>query len=110
MLRKDLDDLQENGLLGDWCFTDSDKSLWLRYPNPSENWKNSLPDDQKPILEDYPIRGDLVHLYITSPQAPNNSKPVWDWNGSKEHPTLFPSINVISQWHGWLRNGKLEPA
>lgn len=108
MLRKDLDDLSDNGRLGDWCFTDGDKSIWLRYLDPNEDWKKDLPDDQRPILEDYPVTGELVHLYITSVRAPNDQKPAWEWNGDKELPTILPSIHVIGRWHGYLRNGKLE--
>src|ERR1700755_2440358 len=110
MLRKNLEDLEKNGRLGDWCFTDGDKSIWLRYPDPNEVWKNSLPDEQKPILEEYPITGEIVHLYVTSAQTPNDQKPAWEWDGNKEAPTLSPSINVIGRWHGYLRNGKLETA
>lgn len=108
MLRQSLEDLQANGRLGDWCFTDDDKSIWLRYPDPNEAWKYDLAEDQKPLLEDYPITGELVHLYITSPTVPNDQKPAWDWDGNREWPTLSPSINVIDRWHGFLRKGKLE--
>lgn len=32
-------------------------------------------------------------------------KPTWLWNGSKEKPTLHPSVYHIGHWHGWLRDG-----
>jgi hypothetical protein len=85
-IRKNFADLAENGQVGDWCFTNEDSFLWLRYPDGSEC-------------------GDLVHLPISrDPQATRG----WFWNGDREAPTLEPSINVIGKWHGFLRAGKLE--
>lgn len=34
--------------------------------------------------------------------------PSWQWNGSYERPTLYPSVNHVGHWHGWLRNGVWE--
>jgi hypothetical protein len=31
--------------------------------------------------------------------------PSWLWNGSKEAPTLTPSVHHIGHWHGWLTDG-----
>ncbi len=31
----------------------------------------------------------------------------WQLSGSKEQPTLTPSIHHVGCWHGWLRNGEL---
>lgn len=31
--------------------------------------------------------------------------PSWEWNGSKDRPTLSPSVNHTGHWHGWLRDG-----
>ncbi|RUV19974.1 DUF6527 family protein [Mesorhizobium sp. M7A.F.Ca.MR.245.00.0.0] len=31
--------------------------------------------------------------------------PSWHWNGSKETPTLMPSVHHIGHWHGWLTDG-----
>ena len=34
--------------------------------------------------------------------------PAWDWNGSREHPTLTPSVfnsGMPCQWHGYLTDG-----
>lgn len=84
---ENLDDLSSNGQLGDWCFYNDDKDMFLRYPDGSE-------------------RGDIVHLYINHPEK----TPSWQWDGNREAPTLSPSINVIGRWHGWLRAGKLETA
>jgi hypothetical protein len=43
-------------------------------------------------------------------------RPVWQWDGNREAPTLTPSINILQMneagkqvgehWHGWLRNGE----
>ncbi|HEV7278378.1 MAG TPA: DUF6527 family protein [Devosiaceae bacterium] len=34
--------------------------------------------------------------------------PSWNWNGSLEAPTLYPSVHHQGHWHGWLRNGVWE--
>jgi hypothetical protein len=86
MLRKNLDDLIENGKVGDWCFSQDDTILWLRYPTNTS-------DDFLPI----------VQLYVT----PSKKNPCWDFDGNKNNPTLSPSIEVKGKWHGFLRNGKL---
>ncbi len=31
--------------------------------------------------------------------------PSWAWNGSKEKPTLTPSVHHIGHWHGFLTDG-----
>ena len=41
--------------------------------------------------------------------------PVWDFNWSKDEPTLSPSVNILQlddngkrvgeHWHGWLKGG-----
>jgi hypothetical protein len=33
---------------------------------------------------------------------------VWGWDGNEDKPTLTPSIHALNQWHGYLRNGRLE--
>jgi hypothetical protein len=30
----------------------------------------------------------------------------WNWNGSLDAPTLYPSINHVDHWHGWLTDGQ----
>ena len=46
------------------------------------------------------------------------AEPVWQWDGDKDHPTVFPSIRVDQNWpeedggprvcHSFLRAGMLE--
>lgn len=98
MLRKDFDDLEANGLVGDWCFVGDENrlDLWLRYP-----------------CSDNP-RGDFVRLPVIQRDGPEKC---WQWDGNREAPTLSPSILVNGgdgqggrkeKWHGFLRAGKLE--
>ena len=87
-LLKDLDDLETNGRMGDWCFINNNTYMAVRYAEHHFN---------------------IVVLPITGSSG-------WKWNGSREFPTLSPSILVHEQpewnesWHGWLRNGILETA
>lgn len=33
-------------------------------------------------------------------------RPSWEWDGSREKPTLTPSVHdLVCGWHGWLRAG-----
>ena len=52
-------------------------------------------------------------IYRSLPVTRKDSKvspTVWKLTGTKERPTLHPSINCLSdpKWHGWLRNGRFE--
>ena len=82
MLRKDFEDLDTNGAVGDWCFMNDDTYICVRFG----------PD---PML-------DVAVLPLTGPKS-------WSWDGNREAPTLSPSIQVLpNRWHGYLRNGRLE--
>lgn len=96
-LLKDLDDLVENGRVGDWCFVQSEERLLMFLRYPVQEWAGDLSMEEQ--------RGDIVNLPLSGPKH-----PVWQWDGNRESPTLSPSINVIGRWHGWLRAGKLETA
>lgn len=108
MLRKDLEDLEENGQVGDWCFMVVTKNeqapytiMFLRYPISDDEWLKWHEDTQ---LNN---RGDFVSLPLSGA-----GHPVWQWDGNREAPTLSPSIGVLDgkggfRWHGWLRGGKL---
>jgi hypothetical protein len=101
MERKDLDDLYQNGQIGDWCFMQFTERLvlFLRYPVTSEDWVKFY--QEAPELN----QGDVVSLPLSG-----DKQPVWQWDGNREAPTLTPSVNVVGRWHGWLREGKLVTA
>lgn len=88
MLRVDINDLDKNGQKGDWCFTNNDQYLFLRY--------GETLDDTCMVNV-----GDATRM-------------IWQWDGSKESPTISPSIRCFTGettlWHGYLRKGKLEEA
>ena len=106
MLRNSLDDLDTNGQIGDWCFhvTKEHLYLFLRYPISDDEWNKwyGFSREEAPEFN----RGDVVSL----PLSGDNTKPVWQWDGDRNFPTLTPSINVIGRWHGWLREGQLVTA
>lgn len=33
---------------------------------------------------------------------------IWGWDGNELKPTLTPSIHAPGEWHGFLRNGRLQ--
>ena len=90
MLRKNWDDLDMNGEKGDWCFFNDSQFLLLRFGDAIE---------------------DTVSLCVDG--IARAGVNVWEWNGSKEAPTLKPSILVHGEagkpdrFHGYLTDGKL---
>ena len=99
MLLINLEELHMNGKVGDWYISDANDglSIYLRYPVNDEMWVKFYLE--APELN----RGDIVRL----PLSESAGRPVWQWNGNRDAPTLMPSINVVGRWHGWLRDGKL---
>lgn len=96
-LRKDLNDLEENGQLGDWCFQVEETSqgteerFYFRHPHGNAPYS----------------RGEAMHLPIcTGTKVPSR----WLWDGNRESPTITPSIDIKGIWHGWLTAGKLITA
>lgn len=87
MIRKSVDDLLENGEVGDWAFSNDGINLWFRYPDLNHPNDNFVRCNIKPTEKD---------------------TTCWQWDGNREAPTLTPSVNVIGHWHGYLRVGKLE--
>lgn len=52
--------------------------------------------------------GSMSFLRVGRGEKPDREKagePTWQWNGDVEKPTLYPSINHIDHWHGWLIDG-----
>lgn len=92
-----LDELDDTGQIGDWCFMNDDADMMLRHP-----------------VRDEGGRGEVCHLYLRTKDKPNAQTPCWDWDGNRESPTVSPSIRVWDgkgdQWHGYLRQGNLVNA
>jgi hypothetical protein len=89
MLKNDLDDLENNGQKGDWCFLNNDTLIAIRFGE------------------------ELFTGMVMLPIAENElGRPYWKWNGNYNQPSLSPSIlvhkNVYQpEWHGFLTDGKL---
>ena len=51
-------------------------------------------------------------LRVKGPGDPEPPSPYWDWDGNEDQPTLAPSIGCgmprNSDWHGYLKAGRLE--
>jgi len=95
MFLKDLDDFDANGKKGDWCFVNDDIYIAIQLGDEKFNESCVLPISKEPA--DQPL-----------------NKIAWRWNGSKEAPTLTPSIlhwgngrDKPATWHGYLTDGKL---
>lgn len=90
MLKQTLNDLEENGHKGDWCFLNDDTQIALRFGEEIFTGMCILP------IATHEMEG----------------KPHWQWNGNREKPTLTPSIMVHAsfyqpEWHGFLTDGEL---
>ena len=71
------------------------------------------------IPGDFCFDRDFEHIYLILPgmKRPDSLRiqkgepggaRVWGWDGNEEKPTLTPSIHAPGEWHGYLRNGRLE--
>ena len=86
-----LEDLYDNGELGDWAFPAGDDShIFIRLPRPGTD------------------RGEVSAIPLSDTPLPDVDD--WQWDGNREAPTLTPSINWVGVWHGYMRSGKLEQA
>jgi hypothetical protein len=90
MLKNDFDELKA----GDWCFINGETHIGIRLGEGET---------------------DCCILPIRNLNKPRDIiGTCWDWNGSREAPSLTPSIlhwgngrNQPATWHGYLTNGKL---
>lgn len=51
--------------------------------------------------------GEMGGVAFDVPETQGEQGPKWSWNGSKEKPTIKPSIKKLSgcEYHGHLRDG-----
>lgn len=49
--------------------------------------------------------GRMFPLVVGNGFKPDAPHATWQWNGSREKPTLSPSIYHVGHWHGWLTDG-----
>jgi len=99
-LRQDLDDLVENGQLGDWAFNkpagEKPDYIFIRLPNPN-------------LIETTEVsRGEVTPWPLKD--QPDPIIDDWQWDGNREAPTLKPSLNYVGIWHGYMKAGVLEKA
>lgn len=110
MLKKNIDELE----IGDWCFRAttgpdglhrSDAYIALRFLD-GDRGLAILPIATRWCEDDIP-REDIEYSNV-------HGQRCWEWNGSKESPTLTPSIlhwgngkKEPATWHGFLTDGKL---
>lgn len=74
------------GAVGDWAFTEDNAYICIETP------------------------GGTAILPIDPVVSAQHNKPHWTWDGNRDAPTLTPSIlhHGTPEWHGWMREGKLE--
>ena len=72
-----------------WDLRDGHRALVIAVPWPS---------NQRPIWSSWSI------------DYKNDSGDQWSWNGDENKPTLSPSINWVSVFHGWIEDGVLSDA
>lgn len=86
--RFSIEDLLDNGNVGDFYLDEARGEFWIECPNVG-----------------------LIRI-PTQESLENGAR--WQWDGNVDAPTLTPSINVNAslgddkpKWHGWMRNGEL---
>ena len=88
--------------------------------NPGEwRWAESVHGDV--LLAHMPGTGGFrsLSVYRSEPGEDGNlivqpDARGWAWNGSRERPTLYPSLRPLDihgneLWHGWLVDGEFVP-
>lgn len=50
------------------------------------------------------------NIWKTTEAADRGQGAMWDVTGEPPNITVSPSINVVGDWHGWIRNGELVEA
>lgn len=88
---------KHGGEVGDWAFTDDGTYIIVRLPDDAAA-DQDLPNIAALRIKPYADGEDWA-----------GSEAVWNWNGSKDAPTLTPSIlhHSVPEWHGYLTAGKL---
>lgn len=79
--RTSLDEIYDSGAAGDWYIDDERGGIWLIIP------------------------GFGLTFWTYRDRQSNGA--LWQWNNSYDAPTLSPSLHLVGEWHGWLREGKL---
>lgn len=75
----------QTGEVGDWAFTEDNAYICIETP------------------------GGTAILPIDPTVSAKHNTPCWTWDGSREAPTLTPSIlhHGNPEWHGYMTKGKL---
>ena len=60
------------------------------------DWEEIPPEQQKGIVCEWTVN------------RVNGCGARWSLSGTREKPTLSPSLHWVGVWHGWLRCGMLE--
>ena len=114
MLKTDIDELQ----IGDWCFQATigpdgirrrDSYIALRFLDGDRGLAIL------PIALEWPAEPGETYESVSYTNI--HGQACWEWNGSKDRPTLSPSIlhwgdgkDQPATWHGFLRDGQLVEA
>ena len=91
--KKNLADFEDNAKPGDW--------VYLKHKD-TEYMLIFLEDSGEELFE---------KVIASCPFSKDGSNNTWTLTGTRDNPTLNPSILVTGvgdPWHGYLRNGKLE--
>ncbi len=77
------------------------------------NDRKQFPDDVSGVVINMPVTWDVVNKTLNPTEYGQYYVPIewtvprWKLTGTLEKPTLYPSLNWVGVWHGWLRDGKL---
>lgn len=80
--------------------------LWYSYNND----RRQFPDDVASVFIVMPVEGwggnGIVCEWTVDRKNQCNAQ--WKLSGTKEKPTLSPSLHWVGMWHGWLTDGELK--
>lgn len=77
--------------------------IWYEW---KENSQHNFPEDVVRVWIVMPVFKNGWEMAWDT-DMPNRWGAVWRLTGTREKPTLGPSLHWIETWHGWLRDGEL---
>lgn len=81
--------------------------IWYTWVKGSQR---NFPQDVESVFIVMPVRWEtmdgIVCEWTVSKKNQNDAQ--WRLSGTREAPTLDPSLHWVGMWHGWLRKGHLK--
>lgn len=93
---------------GNQSFTENVVNVYIKMPLTWRQVYAAKPDQLRGELDEESADYSIGISWAVKHPENNHARHSWQLSGTKEKPTLTPSLNWIEHWHGYLRDGRLE--